>query len=399
MEKKAVNLLALCDSGNVTTGFSKVSTSIFKFLPKADYDLRVIGVNYLGDPSPLPYPVFPANLGGDVYGVNRIGELTENWTPDIIFILNDAWIIKNYLVEIKKVFAKKVMPKIVLYTPVDAEDHDPKWYVDFPLASKIVTYTEFGKKVIEKAAPELMVDIIPHGVDHQDFFDITEVHPEVTRRMIKQELYPDREDFLDSFVVLNTARNQPRKKLDITIKAFAEFSKNKPENVKLYLHAGVQDNGHINILEMANRCGLGERIIVTNTENGPQHVPTALLNLIYNATDAGINTSLGEGWNLPCMEHSVTGAPQIVAGHSALKELYSDCGLLIPAKIPWTQDKIQTTGYLVTIEDTAQALETLYSDTILYNSCAYRCKTKFNQPMYDWSVISGQWDTLFKSIV
>lgn len=397
MENK-INLLFIGDHVQ-PSGFSKVSESIFKFLPKADYDLRVIGVNYQGDPQPLAYPVFPAGLGGDVYGINRIGELTEYWKPDIIFILNDAWIIKNYLVEIKKVFNKKVMPKIVLYTPVDAEDHDPKWYVDFPLASKIVTYTEFGKKVIEKAAPELIIDIIPHGVDHQDFFDITEVHPEVTKRMIKQEIYPDREDFLDSFVVLYLGRNQPRKRLDIVIKSFAEFSKNKPENIKLYMHTGIVDYNHINILEMANRCGLGERIIVTNTENGAQKEPVALLNMIYNATDLGINCSLGEGWNLPCMEHSVTGSPQVVPAHSAMKELYFDCGYLVEPTMPWTQDKIMTTGHIVSVESVAQALNEMYADQQLYNDRAYRCKEKFSRPEYNWENISKTWDNLFKSLV
>jgi glycosyltransferase involved in cell wall biosynthesis len=287
------------------------------------------------------------------------------------------------------------MPKIVLYIPVDAEDHLKDWYKDFVFATKVVAYTQFGKRVIEKVAPDLVVDVIPHGVDNKDFFKIEGI----SRREIKGALFPDREDYLDSFVVLSAHRNQPRKKLDITIKGFAEFAKNKPENVKLYMHCGFVDSGHINVFEIADRYNLGERLAITTTDKGPQNSAIEVLNLIYNATDVGLNTGVGEGFSLPNAEHAATGAPQVVADHSALHELYSDCGLLIPARIPITQDKIMTTGYLVTVEDVAQALENIYADQGLYSLLADKCYKKFTSPEFSWETISHTWDELFKSIM
>jgi D-inositol-3-phosphate glycosyltransferase len=389
-----INLFFIGDAVQYT-GFQKVSSSIFKYLPREDYDLRVLGVNYHGDPHPYSYPIYPAGIYNDVYGINRIKQIVHEWTPDIIFILNDAWIIRDYLEEIKTIYKDKAMPKIVLYVPVDAEDHLKDWYKDFVFASKVVAYTQFGKKVIEKAAPDLLVDVISHGVDNQDFFKIEGP----SRREIKAALFPDREDYLDSFIVLNAGRNQPRKKIDITIKGFAEFAKDKPENVKLYLHMGFIDSGHINVFEIADRYNLGERLALTTTDKGPQTSSVDVLNLIYNATDVGINTGVGEGFSLPNIEHAVTGAPQVVADHSALHELYLDCGLLIPARIPLTQDKIMTTGYLVTVEDVANKLNEIYTNKILYRTLADKCYKKFTSPEFSWENISKQWDSLFKELM
>jgi len=393
MDKEKIKVL-WCSDAVVPTGFSKVTHSIIKFLSPEEYDLRVIGVNYKGDPNPYSYPIFPAGLMRDAYGVNRIASLVELWTPDIIFILNDVWIVRTYLKEIKRLYEGKTLPKIVVYTPVDSEDHSPSWYKDFDVVSQLVTYTQFGKNVIEKAAPLLDVQVIQHGVDHEDFFKFQGV----SKRVIKQQIFPDREDFLDSFVVLNANRNQPRKRLDITLTGFAEFVKGKPENIKIYMHCGRIDQ-HIDILEFSDRLNLGERLLVTNTKNGAQTVPVALINLIYNCCEVGINTGIGEGWGLPNFEHASIGMPQVVAGHSALKELYSDCGVIVRPRYSWTQDNIMTKGKVVTPEDVATALDKIYNNRTLYDTLSKKSFEKFNAPEYDWSNISLIWDKLFKSLL
>jgi len=394
MEKEKIKVLWISDLV-VPTGFSRVSHSIIYHLSPEEYEVRGLGINYKGDPQPYPYMIFPANIrGNDAYGISRLEEIIEYWTPDIIFILNDAWIVRTYLKEIKRLFGDKTPPKIVTYIPVDSEDHSPSWYKEFDTVDKIVTYTEFGKKVIRKAAPLLTVSVIPHGVEHEDFFKIQGVD----KRLIKKQILPDREDFLDSFIVLNANRNQPRKRIDLTIQGFAEFVKGKPENIKMYLHMGRIDQ-HIDILEYADRYDLGDRLIVTNTRNGAQAAPVALLNLIYNSCEVGINTGIGEGWGLPNFEHASLGAPQVVAGHSALKELYSDCGVIVKPKFTWTQDNIMTTGRVVTAVDVAEGLDKIYSDKELYKTLSEKSFEKFNSPEYNWKTIAGTWNELFKSLM
>jgi D-inositol-3-phosphate glycosyltransferase len=379
----------------IKTGFSRVSHSIIEHLPKDKYDLSVLAVNYFGDPHPYPYKVYPARAKGEIYGVNRVNEICEVEKPDLIFLINDSWITKDYLEELKKVYKGKALPKIVTYIPVDAKDHDPEWYVNFDVVDQMVAYTDFGRDVITKAVPPLegKVAVIPHGIDNKTFYKI-----DAPKEELKKSLYGNRADLVDSFIVFSGNRNQSRKRLDILLYGFELFSRDKPENVKLYMHCGIQDQ-HINVYKLAKRLGFAERLVITNRNNGVQQVPEERLNLIYNATDVGVNTGVGEGFGLTQIEHSITGAPQVVADHSALHELYEDCGLLIPTSYDVTLDHIMTTGRIVRPEDVAEKLEMLYCDEGLRHSLSLKGLQKFTQSKYSWSNISQQWDELFSSLL
>lgn len=163
------------------------------------------------------------------------------------------------------------------------------------------------------------------------------------------------------------------------------------------MHCGVQDV-HINVYKMCKRYGIADRLVITNRNNGVQTVPSEKLNLIYNATDVGVTVSTGEGWGLPPMEHASTGATQLVADHSALHELYEDCGLLIPTSYDVTLDHIMTTGRVVKPEDVAEKLEVLYCDEGLRDSLSMRAMKKFLKTEYSWSYIALQWDKIFTSL-
>jgi glycosyltransferase involved in cell wall biosynthesis len=376
------------------TGFSRVLHSIVKYLPD-NYDIFWLGINYTGDPHPYKrakiYPAITYRNPGDVYGISRIEDIVNLEKPDVLFLLFDAWVLNGLLGRLKEIYKGKTLPKIVTYIPIDAMHHDPDWYVNFDIVSTIVAYTNFGKSVLQKVLPGRDIEIVPHGVDSTVFYKM-----EGTKQEIKRKLYKDKkDDFYDGFIVLNAGRNQPRKRLDITLQAFALFSRNKPNNVKLYMHCGVQDS-HINISKLAVRYGISNRLILTNNQSGIQMVPDKHLNLIYNATDVGINTGLGEGWGLPNCEHTLTGAPQVVAGHSALFELYEDCGILVPVEDTHVIDGIMTTGYIVNPADVAEKLDEIYSDKDNYDSLSRKGIEKFSDDKYKWQNIALIWDEIFR---
>jgi D-inositol-3-phosphate glycosyltransferase len=385
------------------TGFSRVLHNIINELPDEEYTKLALGVNYRGDPHTYSYPIFPATLydHGDPYGFSRIRELCSQERPDIIFILNDMWIVDNYLGVIKDVYkgAEKYIPKIVIYTPVDAKDHDSDWYNKIDIVSELVTYTEFGKKVIEDALSKLQntvhrpVSIIGHGVDTSIFHKLNTPKSE-----LRLQLFPGRKDIATSkFVVLNANRNQPRKHLDITMEGFKLFLEKRPGNNYIYMHCGITDE-HIHVVKLAVRFGIAHNLLLTNSTNDVQRIPEARLNNIYNMTDVGINTSAGEGWSLCQMEHAVTGAPQVVADHSALHELYQDCGQLVPATINTLLGTVMTTGKLCLPEDVATALIELYDSKELYDSLSHKAMMKFSNPEYSWKEIGKQWDQIFKKV-
>lgn len=372
------------------TGFSRVNSSIFgNLLDKLD--LVCLGVNYRGDPHNTPFRVFPAGLSGDVYGLNRLQEFVS-FQPDIIFMINDAWVLNPMLSKIKEVF-KEHLPEVICYIPVDAEDHDPDWYKNFDIVTVPVAYTEWGKQVILKASPDLTnrIQVVSHGVDTDLFYPIDKL-------LARVKLFGEERANTEDFIFLSASRNQPRKKLDILMSGFKLFSEGKPGSVRLYMHAGATDSS-IDIPKFAIRLGIDKRLILTSLVRGIQQVPEERLNLIYNATNVGVNTSLGEGFSLTNIEHSVTGSPQIIPDHSALSELYKDCGIFISAKINYTLDNIMTTGKLVVPEDVATAMERIYTDSNLYSVLSNNSMSKFTGKSFQWKTISEIWYSIFEKVM
>lgn len=376
------------------TGFSRVAHSIIEYLPKEDYDILGLGVNYWGDPHQYTFPIFPAGtMGSDIYGLKRLPDLLKHG-PDMIFILNDAWIIGEYLKVIKSIYKEGPRPRIVVYTPVDAKEHDPEWYTDFDIVDQVILYTEFARLVVKKAAPELETMVIPHGIDSKVFYKMN-----VDRGILRKEYFKSKvKDPENLFIVFSGQRNQPRKRLDITMDAFKIFAEGKPENVKLYMHAGIKD-AHLDIIKYAKRLGISERLLLSNLALGTQSVPVEKLNLIYNICDVGLNTGIGEGWGLVNIEHAITGAPQIVPNHSALSDLYSDCGILVEPSHSFLQSQIMTIGEVVAAEDVADALELLYSDKKLYSTLSKAGIDKFSKEEYSWKSISKEFDRVFKEVL
>jgi glycosyltransferase involved in cell wall biosynthesis len=161
------------------------------------------------------------------------------------------------------------------------------------------------------------------------------------------------------------------------------------------MHCGTTD-AYIDIIKFAKRLEILDRVLITSLVDGVQIIPSSDLNNIYNACDVGINTSVGEGFSLTNMEHAITGAPQIVPNHSALHEIYQDCGMLINTSYDWLFTNIMTMGRVVTPEMVAGGLETLYQDKGLYEDLSRKGIAKFSSPEYDWNVIGEQWDNLFE---
>lgn len=390
MDEKKYKILLVGDIIN-PTGFSRVMHSILEYLPDM-YEIHILGVNYYGDPHDYPYKIYPAQLGGDAYGINRIEGFAEG-DLDLIFILNDSWIINNYLAKIKETFKK--IPYIVTYCPIDSTHQSVEFFSNYDIVTQPVVYTEFAKQEVMKAAPALFPKVIPHGVDTKYFHKIFK-----PKKEIKAILFPKRDDYINSFIVLNGNRNQPRKRLDISLEAFKLFSEDKPINVKYYHHAGMKDAGW-EVARIARYMGIDNRLILTGPklEMGNQKVPIEKLNIIYNATDVGVNCSMGEGWGLVSMEHAATGAPQVLGDHSAHTELWKDCGYLVPAEINHIFESTSTVAKVVRAEDVAKALEDLYRNQELYDSLSKRALDKFTSKEYSWEKISLDWHNLFLNIL
>jgi D-inositol-3-phosphate glycosyltransferase len=255
----------------------------------------------------------------------------------------------------------------------------------------VVTFTRFGREVFERAfaGSDLSpppVSVIPHGVDAARFRPLVPADPAEGRRMARDLLFPGRPDLADAFVVLNANRNNPRKRVDLTLAAFAAFAEHRPDAL-LYLHMGMRDSG-FDLLPMAAELGIRERLLLTTESPAKPEISDEHLNLIYNACDVGINTSNGEGWGLVAFEHGATGAAQVLPEHSACAELWTGRALLVPVA-PTAQDPWE-----VSVPAAAAALGRLYDDRALLRELSGRALQHARSGSFDWGHIADRWEEL-----
>lgn len=389
----------------VPTGFARVTHSIIEHL-KDTYEFHVLGVNHYGDPHDHDYSVYPAilNRQGEPYGFSRVAELVERLEPSILVLFNDTWIIDSYLRALRQSETDISNLKIMVYFPVDHENIDPRFFKEYKMVDTIATYTEFGKEQFTRSFSRLdtkdqkEAHVIPHGIDLETFheLDMMETRDEMYDREDKDEL-------MDSFVIMNANRNSPRKRYDIFLHAFHLFQKDKSD-VRVYCHCGMVDEG-IDIVRFVTDYGFKDKLLVTSNKVSMPGVSDAMLNKVYNFSNIGVNTTMGEGWGLVSFEHAATMKPQIVPAHSACLELWEDMGIVtdILNQPPHIGPKLNAEFRVPDTHKVVEALEEAYEDwknggKTLANLAKNAYKT-ISKHEYSWEFAANRFDKLFKDLL
>lgn len=308
-----------CGDAFVETGFGRVAQYLLPALAK-EHEVSVLAVNHHGDPHPETknYTVYPAILyGNDPFGSHRIASVINAVKPDLVWVTNDIWIALQ-LWEKAKPLQEKLGFKWFVYTPIDSYGLFPNLTEPMMEWDGLATYTEFAKKELEIMGYTKPIRIIGHGTDFTKFFPID-----------KQQCRKDIGVPQDIFIVFNGNRNQPRKRIDLTIKAFIKFAKTR-DDARLWLNMGSKDLGWP-VIDLFKRVARDEgydptgKLILTSPNFSVDNcLSIEQLNKVYNASDIGINTCIGEGWGLVNTEHGATGVMQLVPDHTSLKEIFDE---------------------------------------------------------------------------
>jgi len=373
-----------CGDVGAQTGFGRVAEELIPRL-KEKHEIHALAVNWHGDPSPMQQHclMYPASVGGpDPFGAHRIAELTAAIKPDLIWITNDLWCIPPLLQALKPLRDQLSM-KVYGYSPIDSYGIFPEFMAHLDGLDGLGTYTQFGKEELEKAGYKGAIDVIPHGVDQTKFFPMDR---EEARRAVGIAK--------DDFVVFNGNRNQPRKRIDITIKGFIRFAKHFPQ-ARLWLHMGVKDQGW-DIIPLFNRVARDYdydptgRLILTNHNFSVNNCLSIKdLNRAYNAADIGVNTCIAEGWGLVNFEHAAAGIAQLVPDHTSLKEIFSD----VPRIACLEAETDKAYGLERPIPSAASMAELLAAyceDRGKLHNTAQWCYQKATDPAYSWDTIAQQ---------
>lgn len=172
----------------------------------------------------------------------------------------------------------------------------------------------------EPRTPESLT-YIPHGINPERFFPITEDTPEAmeTFKEFKDAIFKDEEV---DFSVLFISRNIHRKHPSDVIMAFNHFisqlPKEKADRCKLILHTTPIDEHGTDLIAVLTDVAPNVKAIFSK-----ERVPFEHINMLYNLADVTINISSNEGFGLGTCESMMAGTPIIVNVTGGLQD---QCG-------------------------------------------------------------------------
>ena len=361
------------------TGFATVTHSILDVL-KERHDVFVCGINYRGDPHPYPYPIYPAGICGDQWGVRRLHELTQTIEPDVIIINNDAWNVARfmqwpdvgvpilaYIPVDGHIIDRRTMPRLCGVSDSEAKIHNK-------LAAAI-WYTEFGRREAEQAGFTGKSYVVPHGIDLEMYQSV----PKDEARKVTG--LPQ-----GAYVVGNVNRNQYRKRLDITLRGFADLAEHRSDAL-LYLHCYEHDE-HFRIHDYVKSLGLEGKVFLPQNKTSMYGIGVDMMKYVYSSFDLQISTSMGEGWGLTTMEGAACGVPQIVPAHTAFLEWAEEAAILHPSDPVVMNYGINMVMYPPTVSQVGYVLRSEYRQTFAEQ------RFGLSDERYQWPNIAARFETI-----
>jgi glycosyltransferase involved in cell wall biosynthesis len=348
-----------------SNGYSRVMYYITKYLGNyEDIELTIYGFqnfNQNQNQTFLRSDIHPSVVVHDAYasedpkrngfGEKEIGNYVKNHPQDIIIIFNDA-IITSVITAtlVNECWNNKQNFKLISYMD-QVYCYQRKDYIGLlnTFYDGIIAFTPYWKEIAYKLGikPQMPIYVFPHGFDHNLYYPIDQ--------SVARMYYEYNED---DFMVLNLNRNQPRKRWDTTIIAWAEFVErhylvnvkktlnksdckiNKYTSRPIKLVIGTIVDGYWDLMDvLENECKLrgipyeyAKQTIVP--VKMPQQLSDRDINILYNACDIGVNSADGEGFGLCGFEGLAVGKAQVSSYVGGMREFLNEgISIIIKPKV------------------------------------------------------------------
>lgn len=430
-----VQVLVLADSPTVVTGFGNVARNVLQHMHDTGlYAIEIVGINYDGAPHDFPFRIWPAVNAliehpayREPYGRQKFLDLLIEGRFDLAWVLQDSFIVAQELGEkIQECF--DALPadmkfQWMFYYPIDAKP-DREWIEkSVALAHFPVVYTQYGynesinpfvydpedKDITEEDRRKLdetrealtkRLSIVYHGINTKEFYPLEDT-AKVAR--MRAGLWTERNK--DKFVFMNVNRNQPRKDLFNTLKAYKILKDRRKakgmDDVYLYMHCNIFDNG-MDLLRMSQQIQLvsGQDWAFPDPKMfGPSTgFPVSRVNELYNAIDAVVTTSLGEGWGLSLTEAMAVKKPIIAPNHTSTPEILGngERGLVVKTSGSFVQQNDNArVRPLTDAEDLANKMEWLVEHRAEFQPIVDAAYAWVKQLEWSGPEVGGKWETIF----
>lgn len=385
----------------VSTGFSLCTHQVCDYLHAQGHEVSVLGINYYGSPHSHPYDIYPAidphDHGKDMFGCGRLPHLVARLNPDVVVILQDPWNLPAYceaLTALKTKLPNFKMPKVVAWCAVDS-DNQKGWELN-GLLDRLIVWTQYAADEMKRGKYRDAIDIVPLGVD-TDLFTARD-KAESRRRAFGTVEVRD-----DTFVVGVVGRNQPRKRLDLTLRYFKSWiTEKRVDNALLYLHVAPTGETGADIPSLVRYYDLLDHVIVHTPHIG-HGIDADLMPYVYSAFDVYMSTSQGEGWGLPCMEAMSCGVPCIVPKWSALGDWPRDAVVQVQCSStaltaplngrPYTIGGIMDEGSFI------EEMDALYRSATHRAVYAKRGAALARRPEFRWESIGQRFRSILLDVI
>lgn len=313
------------------------------------------------------------------FGEKEVGSYLRKNPQDIVIIFNDSVITSALAATIIEEFSDEERKQFLLVSYMDqVYPYQRKQYIDLinQYFDLVIAFTPYWRQVARRIGvkKEIPMYFFPHGFDSELYYPIP--------KAVARAYYSLPED---AFVILNLNRNQPRKRWDHTMMAFAdlvrrhqELLKTKPDKKHrpLRLMIGTVPDGYWDLLDVYDfeirKHGVdiqeARKYLVFMTK--PQQISDRDINILYSACDIGLNTCEGEGFGLCQFEHLAVGCPQVTANIGGMRE-FLNSGNSITVEAKWSyhidknRDGIGGVAEVADVKDYADAMWRYYSNPAL----------------------------------
>lgn len=261
---------------------------------------------------------------------------------------------------------------------------------------KIIAYSQFGYKELQKWYPPSKIGLIEHGIDTEVFKPLNKSEYDEAREFLLEKYGIPKDAFLAVEVGANVG---PRKLLPQLMRTFSKFAENK--NAHLFIMTNAYNPGKGFDL-VAHRINLKMQEKIHFPERDPILFPLSNEELrhLYGASQVFVHNAVAEGRGLPLLEAMSCGIPLIAPNNSAQTEVVKDHGWLVNTIDP--DDFIEYPVYVPTLQEypvTSQKsllenLEQCYAKPELREKFGVEAR-KFVIKKFSWDVIVHQWIKMF----
>lgn len=326
----------------------------------------------------------PKGLG---FGFDQVTEFVTMNKPDVCIIYNDMVVVSNILDKLKAVPDKKF--KIIVYIDqvylYQKKEHVKRLNEEVDM---VLAFTPYWQDCIVKQGLTKPCDFIRHGFDPYQ-------HYPVPKKLARAFFGLKEQDF----IILNLNRNQPRKRWDICLQAFAEIvSRHQTEPIKLLVATAV--HGSWNLLEVFERElnkrgltleeGMKHMILIDN----PQQITDEEVNILYNVADIGFTTADGEGFGLCSFQQGAIGVPQVLPAIGGFLDFFNkESAIMVEPKmnlyIDSSRDGVGGECQLCDWRDFVEGIEAYYADRALIDLHGKNARMNM-LTNYKWSDIGSK---------